>query len=92
MLWKIDREQNNGADAAEVGSVEVGRGLKSVKAAIAWTLDAVAFDPSSPSFSVGDAPLAIYTGEIPDWPLLTREAYLASVEAGGTEAPLPTSH
>lgn len=92
VLWKTDREANEWTDASRVEPVEVGAGLKGVKAAVDWKLDEVAFDPGLPAFFVGDAPLAIYTEQVPDWPLLTREAYLETVDAGQTEAPLPTSH
>lgn len=92
VLWKTDREMNDWTDASLVEPVEVGAGLKDVKAAVDWKLDAIAFDPLSPVFSVGDAPLAIYTEQVPDWALITNSDYLADVDAGATEAPLPTTH
>ncbi|MDR1283998.1 MAG: hypothetical protein LBK99_24755 [Opitutaceae bacterium] len=92
VLWKTDRETRQLSTDATIEPVTINTGLKNVTAAYAWDLDPVTFTRTVPSFSVGDEPLAIYTEELPDWKLLTRDEYLATVEAGKTDAPLPTSN
>ncbi|MDR1279478.1 MAG: hypothetical protein LBK99_01480 [Opitutaceae bacterium] len=90
VLWKTDRETRKLSADASIEPVTVNAGLKGASSAWRWDLEPVEFDKNAPSFSVGDEPIAIYTKELPDWKLLTRDEYLATVEAGVTSAPLPT--
>lgn len=91
MLWKTDREALGLPDKAVISPVEIGQGLKGVRAAFDWKIDPIAFSKSAPAFSIGDQPVGIYTDELPEWKLLTRDQYLDSIVAGQTNAPLPTS-
>lgn len=90
VLWKNDREVRELPADAEIQPADV-TGMRSVRAAMNWNLDPIACDSAAPVFSIGDAPIAIYTDELPSWKLLSREQYLASFEAGKTSAPLPGS-
>ncbi|WP_052361555.1 hypothetical protein [Geminisphaera colitermitum] len=92
VLWKTDRELLELPADAIIEPVTIRPGLKGVSAAFSWNLDPIAFNETAPSFSIGDEPIAIYTNQLPVWKLLTRDEYLATVKAGKTDAPLPTSN
>lgn len=92
VLWKTDREMLKLSDKAIIKPVQVGQGLRGVNAAFNWKIDPIVFSKSAPTFDIGDEPIAIYADELPGWRLLTRAQYLDKVEAGKTNAPLPTSN
>lgn len=92
VLWKTDREMQEISNDAVIEPVTVDSGLKGVSAAFSWNLDSIPYAESKPAFSIGDEPVAIYASQLPAWKLITRDAYLATVEAGKTDAPLPTSN
>ncbi len=90
VLWKTDREVLRLSPEAKIEPIDV-REIRSVRAAFNWNLDAINYSATAPVFSIGDAPIAIYSDTLPSWNLLSREQYLAQFEAGKTSAPLPNS-
>ncbi|GEM_PF-2667669 len=86
VLWNHRREVENLQANAAIEPVTV-TGFKKVTAANDWRLNAIAYEQSKPGFKVGDAPIAVFSSELPDWKLQGRSDFLKDVAAGKTEAP-----
>lgn len=91
VLWNNEAELL-GIDGKDVRTIEVD-GFRGVRSASDWQLGEVQpVDAQSTVFAVADEPIAIYADQLPEWALLSRDAFLDDVDSGETAAPLPTSH